>query len=143
MSISFLTRDDYPAKIDLVILDQLTGNDDLIMELTDDDAASAITDRIGNRYRVAEELAKSGAERNRSLIRWMLNISVYYLYGRAHDVDIPERVVKDYDDTLRDLEKIASGKLSCSIDRIADSATGAVTTKIRMGSNAPRSHNPY
>lgn len=143
MSISFLERDDYPAKIDLELLDQLTGNDDLIMELTDDDAASAIIDRIGNRYKVADELAKTGDGRNRSLVRWMLNISVYYLFGRAHDLDIPERVVKDYDDTMRDLEKIASGKLSCTIGRTIDAVTGSVPTKIRMGSNAMRSHNPY
>jgi len=143
MITTFLTRDDYPSKIDTSLMDQITGGDDTILDAAEADAASAIIDRLGARYKVADELTKSGDGRNRSLVRWMLNISVYFLYGRVPDNDIPERVVKDYDDTLRDLEKIASGKLSCTIDRIMDSATGTVATKIRMGSNTPRSHNPY
>ncbi len=143
MNTTFLTRDDYPAKIDISLMDQITGGDDTILDTTEADAASVIIDRIGTKYKVADELTKSGAGRNRSLVRWMLNISVYFLYGRVPDNDIPERVTKDYDDTLRDLEKIASGKLSCTIDRIMDTATGTVITRIRMGSNAPRSHNPY
>ena len=120
MNNDFLTRDDYPSKIDLALLDQITGEDDTILDQTESDAAQAIIDRIGDKYKVEAELGKSGDGRNRSLIRWMLNISVYYLYGRVADADIPDRVVKDYDDTKRDLEKIAAGKLSCTIDRITD-----------------------
>ncbi|MBV5337438.1 MAG: DUF1320 family protein [Deltaproteobacteria bacterium] len=143
MNTTFLVKTDYSAKIDSLLLEQITGGSDTILDLTEADAACEITDKLGARYKVDDELAKTGDGRNRTLVRWMLNLSVYYLYGRVADMDIPERVVKDYDDTLAELEKIAMGKLSCGIERITDSTTGAVITKLRMGSNAQRSHNPY
>lgn len=143
MSTTFLSRDDYPAKIDLAILDQITGADSSILDDAEADAASCISDRIGNKYQVTAALAVTGESRNRTLVRWMLNIAVYYLYGRVPDLDIPERVVKDYDDTLADLDRIAAGKLPAPFDRVIDSSTGSVATRLRMGSNSPRSHNPY
>lgn len=143
MSTTFLSRDDYPAKIDLAILDQITGSDSTILDDAEADAASCISDRIGHKYKVTAALAVTGESRNRTLVRWMLNIAVYYLYGRVPDLDIPERVVKDYDDTLADLDRIAAGKLPAPFDRVIDTTTGAVPTRLRLGSNSPRSHNPY
>ena len=143
MSTTFLTRDDYPAKIALDILDQITGSDDTIIDDAEADAASCISDRIEHKYKVSDALAVTGDGRSRTLVRWMLNIAVYYLYGRVPDLDIPERVVKDYDDTIADLDRIAAGKLPAPFERVVDTTTGAVPTRIRMGSNPPRSHNPY
>ena len=76
------------------------------------------------------------------LVRYSLSIAVYGLYSKIPDEEIPERVVKDYDDAMEDIRLISQGKLRSTLPLNTDS-DGNTTVKIRMGSNDPRSHNPY
>lgn len=138
---NFLSPDDYKTKISLDLLAQLTENDPNIIDDAERDAAELINDRIGDKYRVVQELQTAGEARNRTLVRWMRDIAVYFLYARTHDDNQPERVIKDYDDTIKELDKIAIGKYSCNLSRVQ--VDGNIRTGIRMGSNKPRTHNPY
>ena len=74
---------------------------------------------------------------------WVLSISLYLVYGGVPDEEIPARVIKDYDDALEELGKINEGKLSCNLVRVTkDDSEGGIVTRIRIGSNKARSHNP-
>lgn len=139
---SFLTLNDFHSRVAANIVAQITNGDGSVLTQAEADATGLVVDRLSDRYNVAAELAKADTARNSSLVRWMLSLSVYYLYARVPDTDIPERVTKDYDDAVSELEKIATGKLSCSLANVIDT-TGTVRTRIRMGSNPPRTHNPY
>jgi phage gp36-like protein len=138
---SFLEQTDYNVSISTDLLNQIIDGDEDLLDNAESDSAQIITDRIGDKYSVDSELQKQGDERNRTLVRWMRVLSMYYIYGRIPDEQIPERVVKDYDDVIKELDKISSGKYATSLARIE--VDGTVKTSIRMGSNAQRTHNPY
>ena len=138
---SFLSINDYDVSISEDMLSQLIENDEEKLNASESDAAQVIVDRIGSKYAVASELQKQGDVRNRTLVRWMRVISLYFIYGRVPDEQIPERIIKDYDDAIKELDKISQGKYSTSLPRVQEN--GAVRTSLRMGSNPPRSHNPY
>jgi hypothetical protein len=139
---TFITRTDYDISMTSRILTQIIGETDTIIDETEETAKSIITDRLAGKYDLAAEFAKTDTSRNRSLVRWMLAISVYLFYHRVPDEQVPERVVKDYDDTMKELEMIQQGKLGCSLSRLEDE-DGEVISRIRMGSSAQRTHNPF
>jgi phage gp36-like protein len=138
----FILKEDYATRVSTSIIDQITGGDDELLNDAEKDAGALITDRLSDKYNVQAELAFTGDERDRSLMRWMISLSLYYIYARVPDEEIPERVIKDYDDTLKELDKIAGGRYGCSLQRNT-TADGETATSIRMGSNNPRTHNPY
>lgn len=139
---AFLTINDFYSRVTANIVDQIIQGDDTVITQAEIVATGLVTDRLCDRYNVEDELSKADAARNNSLLRWMLSLAVYSLYSRVPDSDIPERVTKDYDDTVSELEKISTGKLSCTLSRVID-ASGTVRTRMRIGSNPPRTHNPY
>lgn len=139
---TFINYNDYQGARSSRILDMLTGDNDTILLTAETTAIGIVTDRLAERYNLTAELAKSGSDRNSSLIRWILALSIYSVYSRVPDQEVPERVIKDYDDTLKELEQLQQGKLSCALQRIIDTE-GEVKTRFRMGSDSPRTHDPY
>ncbi len=125
----FITKPDYYSRVTADILGQLTENDDTLLEDPEADAADLISDKIGFKYNLSAELGKTGSARNRSLVRWIVCISLYYIYGRAVGDDIPKRIIKDYDDVIAELNKIA-GTGSCELERLTDTTTGQPETNI-------------
>ena len=71
-----------------------------------------------------------------------MNLAVYFFYERIPDEQVPARVVKNYDDTRSDLDKIARGKLSVTLTHLTDD-DGKKETVFHWGSNPKRSHNPF
>ncbi len=138
---TFINYSDYQGTKTTRILDLLIGDDDTILETVETTAIGIITDRLAERFDLPAELAKTGSDRNPSLMRWVIALCTYTVYARVPDDDVPERVIKDYDDTLKELDKIQQGR-SCSLQRILDTE-GEVKTRFRMGNDTPRTHDPY
>ena len=139
---TFLNYDDYKTRVTPRILDLLTGDTDQLIDVAEGEAAQTITDRLGERFDLTVEFAKTGSARNRSLMRWAITIAIYIIYARVPDEQIPERVIKDYNDTIRELELLQQGKLGCSLKRLTDTG-GDIISRFRMGNNTPRTHDPY
>jgi phage gp36-like protein len=139
---SFISYTDYETRLTPRILKFLTDDNDYLLNNAETEAVGIITDRLADKYSIAAEFAKTGSARNSSLIRWVLAIAIYTLYSRIPDEELPERIIKDYDDAIRELEMIAQGKLRCTLTLLTDSE-GETVSRIRMGSNDPRTHNPF
>ena len=136
----FLTLADYQERISDSDLEQITEGNSTRRDSATKSAAGMIKEKLGGRYDVEPELAKTGTQRNEALRIWMLALACYFLYARIPDDQIPERIVKDYDDAMSDLDKIASGKIRTSLpEKTAED--GTVKRAFRMGSNEARSHN--
>ena len=43
---------------------------------------------------------------------WALNIAEYEIYRRGHGPKVPDKVRQAYEDTIKDLDKVVSGKLA-------------------------------
>lgn len=139
----FLTKEDFYSRISERLLAQITSDDNDKLDAAVSMAISKVRDRLDGKYNTALELGKSGDARNGSLVGWVLSISLYLVYGGVPDEEIPARVIKDYDDALEELGKINEGKLSCNLVRVTkDDSEGGIVTRIRIGSNKARSHNP-
>ena len=73
----------------------------------------------------------------------MKHLAIYDIYDRVPDEDVPERVIKNYDDTWVQLMNASAGKLSLDLPKATDPETGKKKTKFRGGSMPPRTHGRY
>lgn len=137
----FLQQSDYKTFINPQLLNMLLSGDATKLSDSEDMAEGVIYGKLSKLYNIREEFAKSGSDRNSTLIRWMLSLSVYFLHNTVADTDIPERVAKNYDDARKEINAVAQGKEST--DLIPLTVKGKVKTRFRWGSSPRRSHNPF
>jgi hypothetical protein len=138
---NFLLEDDFKLKIDAGIRTQIIDTDDSVMDEAELQATAIIQDALSHIYDLDAEFAKTSTDRHKNLIRWMLNLSVYFIYERVPDMQVPERVVKNYDDTVNEIKSIESGKRNTTLTKLIDE-DGNNNTIFRWGSNTKRSHTP-
>ena len=148
----YLIKTDYAARISMALLDILIGEDpEAIIEATSNEAQSTIATFIGVLYDIAGELAKEGTDRNGYVLSLAKSIGLYFIYQRADNDSIPEKVIKDYDDAMKALEKISTGSKVVDLPpKVVDAGgeTGSTTDNAgtegnglrRMGSAAKKTH---
>ncbi len=135
----YLTDGDFKHRIqwnDLLMI--LDGNTALLDE-AESTAKAVILDVLHTRYDTAAIFSKVAAARDAQVIRWMINLVLYYVYERIPDSLVPDRVVKNYDDTMFYLLEIADGKKSTALDRLED-PEGKAISKFKWGSQTRRTH---
>lgn len=137
---NWITINDYKHKIRDEQLNQIIDEDESVLDGAEKKAIAAVFDAIHEYYDVDTIEATSGTDRPDSVIGWCQDLVMYYLYERVPDDYVPERVVKNYDDTIAILDDIASGKRSVRLTRKTEE-DGTKSSKFRWGSNQPaRTH---
>lgn len=147
----YVLKTDYIGRISASLLDILIAeNPDQIIEDASKETEDTIASMAGVLYDIAPEFVKVGPERNYYILSLAKSIGLYFIYQRADDEQIPDKVIKNYDDAMDDLEKISVGKKALDLPPKVDTtgATsggdgGADTTGTglrRMGSQAKRTH---
>jgi hypothetical protein len=139
---TFLTNEDLYTAIDKDVFNMLIEKVPTRLEDSEATARGYISGNLGSRYNLQNEFAKSGGARNATLVRWMIYLTVYYLYNTVQDLDIPERVTKNYDDVRKEIEKIVAGKMATDLTPITGE-DGKPKTIFHWGSSQKRTHNPY
>jgi hypothetical protein len=136
----FIEKNDLETVIRIPRLDQITDGDDAIV-------TSAIAEAIGIMinfltgvgYDTQQIFNATGNSRDMQLVGWARYITLYKVYERVPDAQVPDRVVKNYDDTLTDLRKVSDGRMSMNLPRKVE-PDGTKKTKFRWGSQPKRSH---
>lgn len=141
MAFVFLEITDFETKLSTDIRNQITDSNDAILEDAELHAMAVIEDAFYNKYDLDAEFAKLEDERHKNLLRWMLNLTLYFIYERIPDEQVPERVVKNYDDTVKEIEKIEQGKRNTSLTKLIREDNDRKETNIRWGGNTKRTHN--
>ncbi len=136
----FLTKTDIEEHVSAHILSQITNNDDRLLDTAEDTAIGKITDMLSGMYDIETELTEVGDNRHKNLKSWIVTISVYNLYARIPDNQVPERVVKDYNDTLYIIQKIAQGKIPTTL-KPQLTKNGKHKRVIRYGFRKKRNHD--
>lgn len=145
---AYLIKDDYKYMIRTYRLDQILEaedeDEDAILDSAEEEALGMIDKFLGNKYDMVLEFGKTGASRNKVLIRWAKVLVLYYIYERVPDDMVPERVVKNYDEVMEMLEKVEDGDagipgLPAKTEEV-DGQTQPVTTR-RWGSQKKRTHD--
>lgn len=134
----YITTDDLLARITQQRLEQITDSDTTLIDTAESTALAMIRDYIHPYYDVDTIYSVSGTDRHLQVVRWTVSIVLYILYERIADVQLPDRIVRNYEDTLALLENIADGKQSVLLPAIEEE--GVPETKFRGGSFPPRSH---
>lgn len=137
----FLETEDYLVFLSATAFAKLTRDGSKLDEC-ERNAYGYINEKLCSRFRIAEEMAKRGGSRNASLVRWMSVLSVYYLYQSAPDDEIPERIVKNYDDVLKEIGRVASGIDNTTLAPVT-SDDGKPKTAFKWSSRPKRTHNPF
>jgi len=135
----FLTNTDFQGIIGENTLASLRGIDDININESEKLAITEM-DPLRENFNIATELQKTGSERNDTLIRMLIHITAYYLYNTVDDADIPTRIDENYNNQLKNIEKIATGKLSSTIMRNFDESGVKIKSSYRFGSD-PARHN--
>lgn len=110
----FLQVTDFNGIIGSSSLASLRGVADANLDEAEKLALSELAPLRGN-FDVDYELARSGSGRNGEVIRMLVHITAYYLYNTVVDLEIPERIDKNYDQQISTILKIADGKVHSTI----------------------------
>lgn len=151
----YVEKIDYKGKISLQLLNLLLAEDEpAILQIANRVAEDTIKTTAGLLYNVTAELAKTGADRNYYLLNLAIDIALYNIYQRCDDEAIPEKIIKNHDDAIADLQKVSNGKQPLALTTIINNTTinnnngsggeivptGGVGLR-RIGSQPKRSHN--
>lgn len=138
----FIEREDYLIYIRDARLKQMIDETPSILDDAEDTAIAIVNDALYSRYDMNTIWAKTGDERPKQVVRWVLNLAIYFLHERLPDRLVPDRVIKMYDETQLHLRDMEDGKKSTSLQLIEDSVneSGHIKTKFRWGSRDARSH---
>lgn len=136
---AYLIEADFKTVLRDVRLTQIVEGSTTLLADVSDEAQAKITDSLDALYDTDVIFAKTGTNRDKNVLRWMKMIALYYLYSRVEDDLVPERVIKDYDDTLKTLERIEDAIINAKLPRRIDTK-GETKTKFRWGSNPKREH---
>jgi len=138
---NWISSADYLAKVTNTHLQQIIeGNTDRLDE-AETTAIAVVKDALFQRYDTDEIFSTSGASRPAQVVRWCVNLALYYLYERIPDKLIPERVVQNYEHTLAVIQDIEDGKKSVDLPNKTDDDE-EIITKFKWGSNTAREHEP-
>lgn len=145
----YINKTDYTGRISMSLLDILIAeNAGQIIADTGKECEDIIRTFCGVLYKIDDELVKTGSDRNGYIMSLAKSIGLYFIYQRADDADIPEKIIKNYDDAMDDLEKISTGKKVLALPPLdepdnggggEDVPTGGTGLR-RMGSQDKRSH---
>lgn len=139
----FLSIDDYKVHLKSEHRDQIledeTYTPEEILDEAESQAIAVIKDALKGTYDLDAIFDAVDDDRPKNVLRWATTIVVYFLYERIPDDFVPDRVVKNYNDTMDLLDKIAEGERKVDLPILVDE-DGNIKTRHRWGSEEKRSH---
>jgi hypothetical protein len=117
-------------------LQMLIQEDPSIRDTAEVTAIGIIQQHLEPRYKI--ELTNFQDDEFPQLTWWAISIALYHLYQRVPDKLVPERTIKNYDDTRADLAALADGSRETNLP-LRTKADGSTHTKFRYGGATPRS----
>jgi hypothetical protein len=111
----YIVKADYKTIISTPLLDTIireSENDDGtdLLQVASKIAEDTIITKAGVLYDIMPEFTKAGADRNFMILSLAISIAGYWLYQRIDDEQVPEKVIKNYNDALTTLEQVSIGK---------------------------------
>jgi hypothetical protein len=118
-------------------LQMLIQEDPYIRDSAEHTAIGIVKDALQPRYSVPDEFFIDPNAKPQ-LIWWTISIALYIMYQRIPDKLVPDRIIKNYDDTRADLAALSDGSRETNLP-LNTRTDGTTHTKFRYGSDAPRS----
>jgi len=123
----------------LTVLTRTEGN----IETAIEEAIEEVKAYLTARYDTLTEFSKSGAGRNKLVVKLVREVALYNCYNISNPVNMPESRVLKYKDTIGFLKDVQSEKASImGLTRLTDTTNGG-SNYIRFGGNTKRNNNSY
>jgi hypothetical protein len=103
---AFIDKTDYGTAIKTNILDDITETDNNLLDIAESQAISFMKGYLNNRYDVVEIFNKTGANRHPVILKFAIDIAIYYLHNRINPRKTPKNRVKAYSDAKEWLEAV-------------------------------------
>ena len=113
---AFIVKSDLLTYIDESTIDQLTDGTDAYVVEAIKDAEERIKEKISPRYDMDVELNRVGDNRQRSLLKHCINLSIFYLFQRLYTDVLPEGRVEAKDEAEQWLDDVYNGKLNVNLE---------------------------
>lgn len=137
---NFINKSDYTHKQRDAHLNQIIDDNDALLDGAELTAISEVKMYLFEHYDVDTIFASEAEQRHPMVLKWCLNIALYELYERIPDEAVPERIIKNYDDTVKQLREIAANKISIDLPRKTEGEDNESITRFQGGSEPLRSH---
>ena len=128
---SFLSKPDYIYSINILVLDELTGGDDGIIDELSAEAVEEVKSYLNARYDVATIFDATGPERNKTILMYCKDIGLYHIYSIYTFREIPAIRVTRYKKAIHWLEQVCE-------QRINPEGLPMNKTYVKTGSNEKR-----
>jgi phage gp36-like protein len=116
----FLQREDYDNIIRRDVLERVIEGNDSYRVMAEFNAQSVIETYLRNRYDVALIFAQIGENRNRTIVRYMIDITLYDLFSRIAPEQMNELRLNRYEEAIQWLKDVRDGKISPDLPKNSD-----------------------
>lgn len=134
---NFIELSDYLFKIRENRLEEVIDDNEAIVNDAEQEAIATIDDALHKDYDTDAIFLATGDDRSKTVLKWAKHIVLYNIFERVPDNLVPERIVKNYDDTMKTLDEIAKGNRSVKLPRKLDEE-GDKKTHFRSGGATAR-----
>lgn len=133
---AFIDKTDLTRYVDSSTIDQLTDNDDTLVDEAILDAQDRVKEIIQARYDIDAEFAKLTTARNRSLLKHTINIAIYFLFQRLYTNVLPEGRIEAFEQAETWLKDVYAGRVM--VDMTKNDETNEEGWPLRWGSNTKK-----
>lgn len=140
---TFIAAEDYKPYIKEGNLTRLIEAEEGILEQSEDMAVATVRDALFQYYEVDTIFALTGNDRPKQVVRWIIVLSLYYLYERLPAAMMPQRIKDNYDEVMGWLKDIEDGKKPTNLPHKmqSDGTSVSAVTKFRWATKLkPRTH---
>ena len=109
---AYITDADFYTVITPDVLTEIVAASSITKEAAIEMAKSQAADYLHTKYDTEALFAKEGAERHKTLLMYVIDMCLYHLHAGLSGRNIPELRQKRYDDAIKWLEKVNTGKIA-------------------------------
>ena len=140
----FLQKTDIEVLLKTQRLNMITDSNDALVLTAASMAEAKIRDALFQFYDVDAIFSTTESARPQNVLIWARQLTIYFLYDRIDDEQVPERVIFHYKEICEILSDIAKGKISVDLPRlkvdINNDGIPDKKTKFKGGSVPKRTH---
>jgi len=134
---SFITEDDYKLQIRDYELDEVTGYTEAIRLSSELAAQAEMESYLRDRYDVADIFSKTGDDRNKLIVMYLIDISLYHLFAAITPRNVPQVRYDRYTAAINWLKAVAKGNINPDLPAAEDASGETAGTSLFGSSTLP------